>query len=63
MSEMKAGVGQCCTESVVIMVISEALGGMGIILFWEIKEMIFKITSISRSSPPDLYFVEKSFCA
>lgn len=62
MSEMKASVGQCCTESVVIMVISEALGGMSIILFWEMKGMVFRITSIS-SSAPDLYFIEKSFCA
>lgn len=63
MSEMKASIGQCCTESVVIMVISEALGGMVIILFWEMKGMVFRITSIFRSSSPDLYFVEKSFCA
>lgn len=63
MHVMKASVGQCCTESVVIIVIIEALGGMGIILFWEIKGMIFRITSIFRSSAPDSYFIEKSFCA
>lgn len=59
---MKAPVGQCWAESVVIMVIIEALGGMGIILFWEMKGMIFRITSIFRSSAPDLCFTEKSFC-
>lgn len=63
MSEMKASVGQCCTEAVMIMVITEALGGMGIVLFWKMKGMMFRSTSISRSSASDSYLVEKSFCA